>query len=378
MDSGSLLNWKKRYAAAGAFPQPAIPRIGYWMSAKKLKKMDMNVFSRVCRNGGFELVQIDFKRPLDQQGPFDIFLHKLTDIIVKAEQDNMDDSQEVELFRVLESYMKSHPETIVIDPIDNLKKLLLRQRQYHLIATSEACINHEMVFTPNFIELYSTDPESMLEDLRRAEVSFPIVCKAQQAHGSSDAHRMMIIFNAAGLQSIKVPCVAQSFVNHDAVLYKVFVIADNFYVVRRPSFENFHSTDLPPVVFDSQNISSASWLYEDPSTKFQSSISPTSVSAKPVFELDSKIVQRIVRGVRKQFGLSLIGIDLIVEKASGRYAIIDVNAFPSYDGVPNFFQHLLGHIQSLIRQRDSQKMLTNGHAVMIKPSGLKMDPEVLS
>ena len=50
--------------------------------------------------------QIDFKRPLEQQGPFDVFLHKLTDIIVKAEQDNANDSQEVELFRVLEVWVR--------------------------------------------------------------------------------------------------------------------------------------------------------------------------------------------------------------------------------------------------------------------------------
>lgn len=63
------------------------------------------VYADWCKAGTFfnrASLQIDFKRPLDQQGPFDIFLHKLTDIIVKAEQDNMDDSQEVELFRVLE------------------------------------------------------------------------------------------------------------------------------------------------------------------------------------------------------------------------------------------------------------------------------------
>lgn len=107
------------------------------------------------------------------------------------------------------------------------------------------CVNYcfiaEKVFTPPFVELFQSDPEQMVKDLRSAHVQFPIVCKPQEAHGSSDAHRMMIIFNAAGLRSIKVPCVAQSFVNHDAVLYKVFVVGDIFHVVRRPSFENFDS-----------------------------------------------------------------------------------------------------------------------------------------
>ena len=99
----------------------------------------------------------------------------------------------------------------------------------------------DKVFTPPFVRLLSADTAVMLRELRQAGVDFPVVCKAQEAHGSSEAHRMMIIFNADGLQSIKVPCVAQTFVNHDAVLYKVFVIGERFHIVRRPSFENFHS-----------------------------------------------------------------------------------------------------------------------------------------
>lgn len=99
----------------------------------------------------------------------------------------------------------------------------------------------DKVFTPPFVRLFTTDTDTMLRELRQAGVDFPVVCKAQEAHGSSSAHRMMIVFNAAGLRSITVPCVAQTFVNHDAVLYKVFVIGDKFHIVRRPSFENFYS-----------------------------------------------------------------------------------------------------------------------------------------
>lgn len=94
-------------------------------------------------------------------------------------------------------------------------------------------------FTPAFVQLDSSNPESVLRALKIGNVHFPIVCKALQAHGSSDSHRMSIIFNPEGLNVITVPCVAQSFVNHDAVLYKVFVIGNAFHVIRRPSFENF-------------------------------------------------------------------------------------------------------------------------------------------
>ena len=59
------------------------------------------------------------------------------------------------------------------------------------------------------------------------------------AHGSSFSHKMAIIFNEAGLADIKPPCVAQTFVNHNAVLYKIFVIGDQYFVVERPSLKNF-------------------------------------------------------------------------------------------------------------------------------------------
>ncbi len=32
--------------------------------------------------------------------------------------------------------------------------------------------------------------------------------------------------------------------------------------------------------------------------------------------------------IRKQFGLNLVGIDVIIDKKTGQYGIIDVNAFP--------------------------------------------------
>ena len=50
---------------------------------------------------------------------------------------------------------------------------------------------------------------------------------------------MMIVFNEAGLRDVKPPCVAQTFINHNAVLYKVFVIGQQHYIVERPSIKNF-------------------------------------------------------------------------------------------------------------------------------------------
>ena len=51
--------------------------------------------------------------------------------------------------------------------------------------------------------------------------------------------QMSIIFHEGGLKDVRPPCVAQKFIPHDAVLYKVFIIGDHISVVERPSLKNF-------------------------------------------------------------------------------------------------------------------------------------------
>lgn len=57
---------------------------------------------------------------------------------------------------------------------------------------------------------------------------FPIICKPTVAHGSKSAHEMVLVFNERDLNVCRPPCVVQSFVNHNAVLHKVFIIGNRF------------------------------------------------------------------------------------------------------------------------------------------------------
>lgn len=50
---------------------------------------------------------------------------------------------------------------------------------------------------------------------------------------------MCLIFSEKGLKDINPPCVAQTFINHNAKLFKIFVIHDRYFVVDRPSLKNF-------------------------------------------------------------------------------------------------------------------------------------------
>ena len=56
--------------------------------------------------------------------------------------------------------------------------------------------------------------------------------------------QMCVIFNEKGLKNVQPPCVAQMFINHNAILYKVFVIGQQQYITERPSLKNFHSEGM--------------------------------------------------------------------------------------------------------------------------------------
>ncbi len=49
----------------------------------------------------------------------------------------------------------------------------------------------------------------------------------------------MLIFCKSGLNDIQPPCIAQSFVAHNALLYKLYVVGDSHFLVSRPSLKNF-------------------------------------------------------------------------------------------------------------------------------------------
>jgi len=48
----------------------------------------------------------------------------------------------------------------------------------------------------------------------------------------------------------------------------------------------------------------------------------------PIIMPDKQKLLQLSAGIQKRFDLELLGIDLIIENATGRYAVIDVNAFP--------------------------------------------------
>lgn len=308
---------------------PSNKSIAVWMSEKKLQKINWQELVAVCSKHGFDVFKLDLNKSLDDQGPFCVFLHKLTDIIASA---NQGDIRSTEIINEVERYLEENSSIVVLDPIPNVKRLLDRYNCYSIIHATN--LHSYGVFTPNFCVLRSEDIDAIKEELQRSLVSYPFICKPILGHGSRQAHEMSIIFDEKYLIDCKIPCVAQSFINHNAILYKIFIVGEKHCFVERPSLKNFQASQRESIHFDSSAISKAD-------SKSRLSVLDLDDVINERWEPDPKIMEVIASTLRKSFGMDLLGVDVVIDKSNGRYAIIDVNAYPGYDGFPNFFNALL-------------------------------------
>ncbi|XP_027198943.2 inositol-tetrakisphosphate 1-kinase-like [Dermatophagoides pteronyssinus] len=306
-------------------------RVGYCWSERKGQKINVEELAENFAKNGYEFIKINLDENLEQQGPFDAIIHKLSDLLYQIDTDEQARRQ----IKEFENYVEAHQEIVVIDQLKNVSKILDRYHQYKIIKESDLA-KEDGVFTPTFVEMTSTNVDENLAKLEAAHVKFPFVCKPMRAQGTRFAHKMSIIFDENGLHSISPPCVAQTFINHNARLYKLFIIKDKYFVIERPSIKNFKPDQhYETVHFDSHDISkpysSSSLIELDEDER-----------SNRIIEPEKERLDRIVKVMFEELGLYLLGIDVIIENETGRYAIIDMNTFPGYDGVENFPQQFCG------------------------------------
>ncbi|CAK9304637.1 unnamed protein product [Gordionus sp. m RMFG-2023] len=313
-------------------------RVGFWLSEKKSKKLNFAEFHSICSQVGIELVQINLDLDLDKQGPFDLIIHKLTDVIAKAD---LNETKALLICQKFQTYLNNHPHTLVIDPFDNVRLLLNRFQQYKLIRNA-LCHMNDIIDTPNFTVLNINKANKKLNQklLKRYNIRYPFICKPLEAHGSCRSHEMALVFNSRGLYDnspLLPPCsfVVQSFVNHNALLFKVFVIGELYFVVKRPSLKNFYPGDNATIFFKSNDVSRADACSN--LTELDDLIDGDCSNSIT----NDNLVRRVVQIFRDVLRLSLFGIDIIRDHKTGKCHIIDINAFPGYDGVPDFFKALL-------------------------------------
>uniref|UniRef100_A0A2P2MJA5 Inositol-tetrakisphosphate 1-kinase n=1 Tax=Rhizophora mucronata TaxID=61149 RepID=A0A2P2MJA5_RHIMU len=191
--------------------------VGYALTSKKIKSFLQPKLQGLARNKGILFVAIDQNRPLSDQGPFDIVLHKLTGR---------------EWQQILEEYRRTHPEVTVLDPPDAIQHLYNRQSMLQCVADMNLSDSYGKVDIPRQLVI-KKDASSIPDAVTKAGLMLPLVAKPLVADGSAKSHELSLAFDQHSLQKLERPLVLQEFVNHGGVMFKVYVVGEAIKVVRR-------------------------------------------------------------------------------------------------------------------------------------------------
>jgi len=341
----------------------------------------------------------------------DIILHKLTEDILclsqmatttttatstTAIQRQPPDAQQtaaIRRVRRLTDFQREHPECSLVENPMSVQTLMSRA---DIAETLRTCLRDVTTASgipvgspayavlgrqplPNSPFSSSSSSSSSWMEEQVAPLSFPIIVKPLVAAGTKASHAMAVLLDRSALRAVaekKAPCLCQEYSNHDAVLYKVYVLGDHVSVHKRRSLPNLPSRSSSSrswVEFDSQRpyprLTEFGFDDEEEEVAGDAAVDATAAATTTtnkddyhrafsarvqrkrsrVVEDDSSSsnrqpvsvtteeVQPIVDALKEAFGLELFGFDILVTTTTPRrMLVVDVNYFPSYKEVANF------------------------------------------
>ncbi|EFH62188.1 hypothetical protein ARALYDRAFT_343072 [Arabidopsis lyrata subsp. lyrata] len=337
--------------------------IGYALTSKKKMSFLQPKLEVLARKKGISFVSIDQDKPLSEQGPFDVVLHKLLGN---------------EWHDVIEDYQQKHPEVTVLDPPCAIQRIYNRQSMLQGIADINLADCDGMICVPKQMVVLK-DTTSSANEVAEAGLKFPLVAKPLLVDGTAKSHQLFLAYDHLSLAELEPPLVLQEFVNHGigfslhfniccdillesvircshtfmpegGVLFKVFVVGDVIKVVRRFSLPNVSNCEKDKVagVFQFPRVSSSA-----------ASVDKTDLDPR-VAELPPKpLLEGLVRELRNRLGLRLFNIDMIREHGSRDvFYVIDINYFPGmffwYGKMPDYEQVFIDFFMSLAQAKHNK------------------------
>ena len=185
---------------------------------------------------------------------------------------------------------------------------------------------------PPTADLQSLSPSHVAAALLDAGIALPCLLKPRAACGTPTAHGFALLMrvDAASEAAVDLPAVAQSFVQHNGTVHKVYCFGDSVFTAEKRS--------LPAAPADAAGIASGAVSFDAlhalpfswPGSTHTRPDS-THAAAPP---LDMTSVRAMAAWLRTATGLTLFGFDVLVDAASGAHLVVDLNYFPSATGVP--------------------------------------------
>jgi len=187
--------------------------------------------------------------------------------------------------------------------------------------------------------------ESDLSDL-----TYPCLLKSRAACGVADSHQMALVLREEGLEELEMEgqLVAEEFVNHGGLMFKVYVARGGHDVVQRESLPDVETVtdDMPSVIeFDSLHglPTRLPWMSSGAARAVEATGETAGAAETAETEAfrvpEGEFLGRLVAVAREVVGLSVFGFDVIVRDvvrdgiAAREALVVDVNYLPRlFDG----------------------------------------------
>ncbi|KAH0741472.1 hypothetical protein KY290_034515 [Solanum tuberosum] len=338
--------------------------VGYALAPKKQASFIQVSLVNLAKERGIDLIKIDTDKPLIDQGPFDCVLHKM----------DGDDWK-----RQLKEYGSEFPQALIIDAPEAIERLHNRISMLQAVGEVEIDCENASFGIPKQTVIYDAKMVSAI-NLESEGLEFPVIAKPLVADGSAKSHKMLLVFNKDGLRKLKPPIVLQEFVNHGAVIFKVYVVGDYVKCVKRKSLPDVKEDGLGRLesYLPFSQVSNLN-NFEKNDDKYYKLMNLENAEFPPL-----NFLTDIARGLRRVTKLHLFNFDVIRDDRVGnRYLIIDINYFPGYAKMPNYECVLTNFFWDVLNQNDkSLGSLKNGHCekevrVLVGNSGCGEDEGTL-
>ncbi|WJX59952.1 Inositol-tetrakisphosphate 1-kinase 4 [Trifolium repens] len=305
--------------------------VGYALTSKKKKSFLKPNFIALARNKGIFFVAIDLNKPLLEQGPFDVVLHKLPG---------------KEWREIIEDFRHKRPEVTILDPPDAIQHLLNRQSMLQNVAELNLSDCHGKVGVPQQLVI-TKNPSTIPYEVTKAGMKLPLVAKPLVVDGSAKSHELCIAYDEVSLSKLEPPLVLQEFVNHGGLLFKIYIVGETIKVVRRFSLPNVCKHELLDVdgLFRLPRVSCAAASADD------ADLDPNIAEHPP-----RPLLERLAMDLRRRLGLRLFNIDMIREHGTKDvFYVIDINYFPGYGKMPEYEHIFIDFLLSLVQNKCKKK-----------------------
>jgi len=374
-----------------------------------------------CSTKNVTVIDILANNNYETASKVDILLVKLTDDLMQAREGSAD---AVDHIARVNKFIAKNPQTLVIERLERMAPFLDRksmntflnekivncsssepeqqqsqqQQQeednkynFTLKAPIFAIIRDEDVFNVQENDTVKLDDGKLQAILK--PMKFPMIVKSLVACGPSFAHEMAIAFNEQGLKQVLVkarqfkhddndnhcenhgsssnggsgiplPVMIQHFVNHDALIYKIYVLGKHTFAQTRPSIRNFSQHEGDVLYFNSQT--SMPELLMDPK---QFEMKKQGILPKWWDITDKQEVahwHEVSQVMSNATDMHIFGYDVCIENNNDddtgnnngkkkNYYIVDFNYFPGYKGITNVHELMLEHLLEQHQKHQQQQ-----------------------